>query len=77
MLEEETQICGTLRSDRTSNPVSVTKAKLEKGGIIHRSRDGVVIAKWKDKRDVLTISNMHAVEMVETTNRREAQTQHR
>jgi len=36
MLEEETHICGTLRLDRTSNPVAVTKAKLEKKGIIIR-----------------------------------------
>lgn len=70
MLEEKTYICGTLRSDRTANPVAVTKAKLAKGEVVHRCRDGVAVAKWKDKRDVLTISNMHAVEMVETTNRR-------
>ena len=70
LIKEKTYICGTLRSDRTSNPVAVTKAKLKKGEVIQRSRDGVTISKWKDKRDVLTISNMHAVEMVETSNRR-------
>ena len=70
LIKEKTYICGTLRSDRTSNPLDVTKAKLSKGEVVHRSRDGVVVSKWKDKRDVLTISNMHAVEMVETTNRR-------
>ena len=70
MIKEKTYICGTLRSDRTSNPLAVTKAKLKKGEVVQRSRDGVTVAKWKDKRDVLTISNMHSVEMVPTTNKR-------
>ena len=69
MLEEKTYMCGTLRNDRTANPLAIIKAKLAKGDVVHRSRDGVV-AKWKDKRDVSTISNMYAVEMVETTNGR-------
>ena len=70
MIKEKTYICGTLRSDRTSNSLAVTKAKRKKGEVVQRSRDGVTVAKWKDKRDVLTISNMHSVEMVPTTNKR-------
>ena len=59
-----------MRSDRKSNPKEVTKAKLKKGEVVRRSRDGVVVAKWKDKRDVLMISNMHSLEMVEVSNKR-------
>ena len=30
-----------------------------------------MVAKWKDKRDVLMISNLHSLQMIEVTNRRE------
>ncbi|KAK9703402.1 Transposase IS4 [Popillia japonica] len=36
---------------------------------IWRQNGPVTVCKWKDKRDVLTISNMHSVEMVEVSNR--------
>ena len=45
MIKEKTYIGGTLRSDRTSNPLAVTKAKLKKGEVVQRSRDEVTVAK--------------------------------
>ena len=48
----------------------MTKSKLKKGEVISRSREGIVVSKWKDKRDVLMISNMHEVKMVEVANKR-------
>ncbi|XP_065662617.1 piggyBac transposable element-derived protein 4-like [Hydra vulgaris] len=70
MINQKTYICGTLRTDRKSNPKECTKAKLKQGDVISRSREGVVVAKWKDKRDVLMISNLHSLQMIEVTNRR-------
>ena len=63
MLTQNTNISGTLRSDRKSNPKEVTKAKLKKGDVVSRSRDGLILSKWKCKRDILMISNMHTHEM--------------
>ena len=63
-------IGGTLRSDRKSNPKEVMRAKLKKGDVVSRSRDGVIASKWKDKRDVLMINNMHTHEMVGVLNKR-------
>ena len=48
----------------------VTKSKPKKGEVISRSREGIVVSKWKDKRDVLMISNMHELKMVEVANKR-------
>ena len=70
MINQKTYICGTLRTDRKSNPKECTKAKLKQGDVISRSREGVVVAKWKDKREVLMISNLHSLQMIEVTNRR-------
>ncbi|XP_065683314.1 piggyBac transposable element-derived protein 4-like [Hydra vulgaris] len=68
MISQSTYKCGTLRTDRKSNAKECTKAKLKRGDVI--SREGVVVAKWKDKRDVLMISNLHSLQMIEVTNRR-------
>ena len=70
LIKEKTYNCGTLRSDCKSNPKKVTKSKLKKGEVISRSREGIVVSRWKDKRDVLTISNMHELKMVEVANKR-------
>ena len=59
LIKNKTYNCGTLRSDRKSNPKEVTKSKLKKGKVISRSREGIVLSKWKDKRDVLMINNVH------------------
>ena len=40
----------------------------KKGEMIQRRRDRISVTKWKDKRDVLIISNKHSVEMVNVTN---------
>ena len=48
----------------------VTKSKPKKGEVISRSREGIVVSKWKDKCDVLMISNMHELKMVEVANKR-------
>ncbi|CAG5057771.1 unnamed protein product [Parnassius apollo] len=70
MSANETYLCGTLQSTRKGNPKVVTSAKLKKGKMIWRRKGEVAVCKWKDKRDVLTISNMHNPEMITIRNRR-------
>ncbi|KAG5877666.1 hypothetical protein JTB14_015626 [Gonioctena quinquepunctata] len=65
----KTYVCGTLRNKRKGNPRDVVHRKLKKGECIWQQNGPVTVCKWKDKRDVLTISNMHVVEMVEVSNR--------
>ena len=72
-----TYICDTLRQDRKGNPKEViyqnliiTKKKLKQGEVIWRRNESVAVCKWRDRRDVLMISNKHNVEMAEVTNRR-------
>lgn len=65
----KTYICGTLRNNRKQNPKDLVAKKLQKGEISWRRYESVVVCKWKDKRDVLTISNMHKVQPVEVQNR--------
>ena len=69
LITNKTYNCGTLRSDRRSNPKEVTKFKLKKEEIINRSREAVIAAKWKEKQDVLMVSNMHKLKMVEVPNK--------
>lgn len=70
LLKKRTHLVGTLRQNRRHNPTEVTKAKLKKGEIIGReSNTGVVVSKWKDKRDVLMLSTKHTLEMVDVRQR--------
>ena len=69
LTSNSTYVCGTLRSNRKENPKDVITKKLKKGEMIWRRNEDVTVCKWKDKRDVSTISNMHRVELVEVRNR--------
>ena len=55
--EDDTYLCGTLRKNAKGIPKEVLTPKLKKGEIIGlQNLSGVKIVRWKDKRDVLTIS---------------------
>lgn len=69
LLSRQTHTTGTLRSDRKENPKSVVKAKLKKGEINWQRCGDVYVNKWKDKRDVLTISTAHHPGLSEVKNR--------
>ena len=57
LLEDDTYLIGTLRSNRAGSGNEVTQRKLRRGEAYGRqNRDGVKLIKWKDKRDVLMIS---------------------
>ena len=68
--KQKTYICGTLRSDCKGNPRNIVKKKLKKGESVWKRSDNVVAGKWKNKHDVLTISNEHSVEMAPVLNKR-------
>ena len=61
-------VCGTLQRNRKENPKDAITKKLKKGEMVWRRNDDGTVCKWKDKRDVTTISNMHRVKMVEVRN---------
>lgn len=70
LLENNTHIIGTLRSNRKLNPKTVLQAKLKRGEIIaEESNTGIFVEKWKDKRDVLMLNTKFLPEMV-VVNRR-------
>lgn len=56
LLDRNTYSTGTLRIDRKHAPIEVKQKKLSKGETICRYTKGVMIGKWRDKRDVCYIS---------------------
>lgn len=65
LLAHNTHLVGTLRKNRKMNPKVVVDGKLNQCDIIAReSNTGVVITKWKDKREVLMLSTKHTDEVV-------------
>ncbi|CAI6351009.1 unnamed protein product [Macrosiphum euphorbiae] len=66
LLDNNTHLIGTLRSNRIRLP-EIFKTKLRPGEIIGRENiNGIVVAKWHDKRDVSMMSTKHNINMVET-----------
>lgn len=65
-----TYCTGTLSSKRRYNPNDVITKKLKKGETIAKYSDCIMIGKWKNKRDVLYISNEYSNEMVDYLDKR-------
>ncbi|KAJ8933503.1 hypothetical protein NQ314_013968 [Rhamnusium bicolor] len=65
-----TYCTGTLNFKRRHNPKDVLTKKLKKGESIARYSDDIMVAKWKNKRDVLYISTEHRNEMVQFVDKR-------
>lgn len=70
LLEKNTYCTGTLRAGRKESPKDIITKKLQKGETYAAYRDGIMIGKWRDKREVLYISTEFCNEMVETHNKR-------
>ena len=62
MSANQTYICGTLLNDRKGNPKDVANKNLKRGEVEWKRNETVVVSKWKDKRDVLNVSNKHKLE---------------
>lgn len=56
LLQKKTYCTGTLRSNRKRNPEAEVKSKLKPGETKAMYSNGVLVGKWKDKRDVMYIS---------------------
>lgn len=70
LMEKGTNMSGTLQVKREGNPKVVVDAKLKKGEYISRQKGDVTVMKWRDKRNVLTISTTYGPEMENVTNKR-------
>lgn len=70
LMENQTNMCGTLQQKREGNPVEVVQYKLAKGEHISRQKGDITVMKWKDKRNVLVISTTHGPDMEDVTTKR-------
>ena len=69
LLEQDTYLIGTLRSNRASSGHKVVQKKLKSGEVYGlQNKTGVKLIRWKDKRDVLMISTRpsHSATIVDT-----------
>ncbi|KAF2892986.1 hypothetical protein ILUMI_13184 [Ignelater luminosus] len=67
LLRRKTHLLGTIRKHRKGIPKEILTTKLNKGEITGKEDEkGVMIAKWKDKRDILILSTHHTLEIVNT-----------
>ena len=65
-----TYITGTLNKKRVGIPYPIKRLQLVRGEHRWMRSGSTVVCKWKDKREVLTITNAHKVEMCDVMNNR-------
>ena len=71
LLEHDTYLIGTLRSNRAGSGSEVAQKNLRRGEVYGlQNTNGVKLIKWKDKKDVLMISTRpsHSATVVDTGN---------
>jgi hypothetical protein len=61
LLGRKINSCGTVRSDRRGLPPDIRQKslKLKKGDVVTRVKGHLSVVRWKDKRDVYVLSNIH------------------
>lgn len=72
LLQKKTHTTGTLRSNRKLNPFKITgkNIKLKKGEHKFARKGKIYVSRWKDKRDVFTITTGYHPQMVKIKNKR-------
>ncbi|CAG5020280.1 unnamed protein product [Parnassius apollo] len=69
--QQNSHLLGTLRKNRKGLPKEISKEKLKKGETcVMENNDGVLVLRWKDKRDALALSTRHTPGFVNVRSRR-------
>ncbi|XP_025205105.1 piggyBac transposable element-derived protein 4-like [Melanaphis sacchari] len=67
LLKKKTHLVGTLRKNRRYLPKEVITKKIKKGEIFGKEdEDGIVVSKFKDKRDIFLLSTRYKLDIVDT-----------
>ena len=67
LLESQAHLFGTLRKNRAGYLKAVTDAHLKKDEVVGReNEDGIAVAKWRSKSEVLMLLTKHDLKMVDT-----------
>ncbi|CAI6355744.1 unnamed protein product [Macrosiphum euphorbiae] len=71
LYKKKTHTTGTLRSNRKKNPKSITTKtlKLKFGQHVFAKKGPIYVSRWRDKREVLSITTGHKPEMVSVKNK--------
>ncbi|KAK9692981.1 Transposase IS4 [Popillia japonica] len=70
LLQRQTHLVGTVRSNRKGNSKELLTKKLKKHEVIgQESGTGIVMLKWKDTRDVLVLTTAHTDEVMKVRQR--------
>lgn len=70
LLKRKTHLVGTVRKNRKMLPTDVAVARLKVGeSIARQNSDGIVVQKWRDRRDVLMMSTKHDDSMMTVSRR--------
>ncbi|VDL74272.1 unnamed protein product [Nippostrongylus brasiliensis] len=70
LLKRSTNMVGTIRRNRVGIPKEIKNRKLKRGEMVAvQNRKGVVIIRWRDKRELFMLSTMHGDSRSERTDK--------
>ena len=65
----DTEVVGTVRSNRVGMPKDLVTQPMARGDVDHRRLNQVLVLRWKDKRDVFMVTTVHRPLMQEVRSR--------
>ncbi|XP_054716931.1 piggyBac transposable element-derived protein 4-like [Uloborus diversus] len=65
LIQEKTDICGPMKSNRKGLPPLLKTTELKKGEITAFQKGKICVMKWKDKKPIIMLSTLHNSEMVQ------------
>lgn len=71
LLTHDTQVVGTIQTNRRGLPEPISKQKLKKDEVIAFRKGRIMALKWRDKREVTMISTLHDTSMLPVQRRGE------
>jgi hypothetical protein len=69
LAKANTGLIGTVMKSRKGLPEALKEAKIKKGEQVFCQKKNVLALRWRDKRDVWTLSSRHTAQITKTSNR--------
>lgn len=72
LIQNRTDICGTLKKNRKGLPNRLKTSSIKKGEIIGFQKGKMCAMKWKDKKELFMLSTFHSLDMVQINSKKDS-----
>lgn len=72
LIQNKTDICGTLKKNRKGLPNGLKTSSIKKGEIIGFQKGKMCAMKWKDKKELFMLSTFHSLDMQQVESKKDS-----